>query len=136
MLRSYRPYRHYPAIVIALALIAVCQNAHADQGQHAAANAETEPLEAASLDDINRSGSHVDTESDGDSEVVKWAKIRLKQLELQPDNGDANPLTNQENLDFRSVMNSDSESLLSPEALRDLFYADAARAEVRLWRLR
>ena len=133
MLRSYRPCRSYPAIVIAFALIAVCQNAHADQGQHADTNAEAVPLEAASLDNIN---SHVDTKSDGDSEVVKWAKVRLKQLELQPDNGDANPLTNQENLDFRSMMNSDSESLLSPEALRDLFYADAARAEVRLWRCR
>ena len=133
MLRSYRPCRNYPAIVIALALIAVCQNAHADQGQHADTNAEAVPLEAASLDYSN---SHVDTESDGDSEVVKWAKVRLKQLELQPDNGDANPLTNQENLDFRSMMNADSESLLSPEALRDLFYADAARAEVRLRRCR
>ena len=46
MLRSYRPCRNYPAIVIALALIAVCQNAHADQGQHADTNAEAVPLEA------------------------------------------------------------------------------------------
>ncbi len=127
MLRFSRPCCHYSAIIIALAIIAVCHNAHADEGQLGDANNETMPLESTILHDSNSSHANVLTATDGDSEVVKWAKARLKQLELQ-DADDAN----HETMNLRSMMNSDSESLTSPEALRDLFYADAARAEVRV----
>ncbi len=84
-----------------------------------------------------------DATSDADA-VAKWARSRLGELQQQQQQHNhaaptlETPSPPHEDLDYSTsssrlleLLNSDSESFSSPEDYRNLFYSDAARAEVR-----
>ena len=82
-----------------------------------------------------------DATSDADA-VAKWARSRIGELQQQQQHNHAAPTLEtpsppHEDLDYSTsssrlleLLNSDTESFSSPEDYRNLFYSDAARAEV------
>ena len=116
-----------PVVVVALSVILLFHSSLANEELHLGGIDEAITPHDASIKEGSGSGSNapVGDASSHDDALAAWARSRIEQLQ-QHDNS--------ENSDFSahvlSLLNSDAESFTSPEDIRDLFYADAARAEV------
>ena len=121
--------RALPVVVVALSVILVFHSSLANEELHLGGIDEAITPHDASIKEGSSSGSHdpVGDASAHDDALAAWTRSRLEQLQQQQHD-------NSENSDFSahvlSLLNSDSESFTSPEDMRNLFYADAARAEV------
>jgi hypothetical protein len=122
-------------IAIALTIIAACSCAPANQEPQISQIAE-----ALSFDNGDGTANDVvraPAAAPGDDEAMsKWARTRMQELQQDHDqqaskNTSRSSSSPHENLDFRSMLRPDSaSSVASPEDIRNLFYSDAARAEV------
>jgi hypothetical protein len=125
--------RALPVVVVALFVILVFHSSVANEELHLGGIDEAITPHDASIKEGSGSGSHapVGDASAHDDTLAAWARSRLEQLQQQQQQQQHD---NSENSDFSahvlSLLNSDAESFTSPVDMRDLFYADAARAEV------
>lgn len=126
-------------IAVALAIIiAACTCAASIQEPQRNQIDEALSLDAASdADGTNRAvpaGSEAHA-APSDDAMANWALVRMRELQQQREQEASAPAshsasTSHDNLDFRSYSTPDSVSVASPEDIRNLFYSDAARAEV------
>jgi hypothetical protein len=121
-------------IITALAFIAACNCALVQQESDFGQADKLNSLDEAIVND----GSVVDAAaaaSGKDEAMATWARKRVQELQQQRDHEAVSPESHRasaahENLDFQSMLNVHSDSAASPEDIRNLFYSDAARAEV------
>jgi hypothetical protein len=144
---SPMPLRVHPCcssvIVVALAIILVWHSALANDALHVGSIDEKSTLQHSSFKDDHSSdtpGPLPSAAAGDDDDVVTWARGRLSQLREQrkdtaatspPPPVDDRPGSFELSANLIELLNSDSEAFTSPEDIRNLFYSDAARAEVQ-----
>jgi hypothetical protein len=118
-----------PVVVVALSVILLFHSSLANEELHLGGINEAITPRDGIIKEGSGRGSHapVGDASAHDDALAAWTLSRLEQLQQQQHD-------NSEKSDFSAhvlaLLNSDSESFTSPEDMRNLFYADAARAEV------
>lgn len=119
-----------PVVVVVLSVVLLFHSSLANEELHLGGIDEAITPHDGIIKEGSGSGSHapVGDASAHDDALAAWTRSRLEQLQQQQQHD------NSEKSDFSAhvlaLLNSDSESFTSPEDMRNLFYADAARAEV------